>query len=31
MFHSFMSFPSVLPEASEAFDDAGKALREALG
>ena len=31
MFHGFMSFPSVLPEASEAFDDAGTALREALG
>jgi len=30
MFHGFMSFPNVLAEASEAFDDAGKALREAL-
>ena len=30
MFHGFMSFPAVLPEASEAFEDAGKALREAL-
>jgi len=30
MFHGFMSFPSVLPEASEAFEDAGAALREAL-
>jgi acetyl esterase len=30
MFHGFMSFPSVLPQASEAFEDAGKALREAL-
>jgi acetyl esterase len=30
MFHGFMSFPSVLPEAAEAFEDAGKALREAL-
>jgi acetyl esterase len=30
MFHSFMSFPGTLPEASEAFDDAGSALREAL-
>ena len=30
MFHGFMSFPNVLPEASEAFDDAGRALREAL-
>jgi acetyl esterase len=31
MFHGFMSFPGVLPEAAEAFDDAGSALREALG
>jgi acetyl esterase len=31
MFHGFMSFPNVLPEGSEAFEDAGKALREALG
>ena len=31
MFHGFMSFPGVLPEAAEAFDDAGAALREALG
>jgi acetyl esterase len=30
MFHGFMSFPTVLPEAAEAFEDAGKALREAL-
>jgi acetyl esterase len=30
MFHGFMSFPNVLPEASEAFDDAARALREAL-
>ena len=30
MFHGFTSFPSLLPEASEAFEDAGKALREAL-
>lgn len=30
MFHGFMSFPSVLTEASEAFRDAGSALREAL-
>ena len=30
MFHGFMSFPSVLPEASEALQDAGRALREAL-
>ena len=30
MFHGFMSFPGVLPEAAEAFDDAGSALREAL-
>ena len=31
MFHGFMSFPAVLPEATQAFDDAGAALREALG
>jgi acetyl esterase/lipase len=31
MFHGFMSFPSVLPEAGQAFEDAGSALREALG
>ena len=31
MFHGFMSFPAVLPEAAEAFEDAGGALREALG
>ena len=31
MFHGFMSFPSVLPEAAQAFEDAGAALREALG
>jgi acetyl esterase len=31
MFHGFMSFPAVLPEAAEAFEDAGAALREALG
>lgn len=30
MFHGFMSFPSALPEASQAFEDAGAALREAL-
>ena len=30
MFHGFMSFPAVLPEGAEAFEDAGKALREAL-
>ena len=30
MFHGFMSFPGVLPEAAEAFEDAGNALREAL-
>ena len=30
MFHGFMSFPGVLPEASEAFEDAGEGLREAL-
>jgi acetyl esterase len=31
MFHGFMSFSSVLPEAAQAFEDAGAALREALG
>ena len=31
MFHGFMGFPSVLPEAAQAFEDAGAALREALG
>ena len=31
MFHGFMSFPHVLPEGAEAFEDAGLALREALG
>jgi len=30
MFHGFMSFPGPLSEAAEAFEDAGKALREAL-
>src|SRR5438128_209471 len=30
MFHGFMGFPGALPEASEAFNDAGLALREAL-
>jgi acetyl esterase len=30
MFHGFMSFPEVLPEATQAFEDAGAALREAL-
>ncbi|MEK6226910.1 MAG: alpha/beta hydrolase [Chloroflexota bacterium] len=30
MFHGFMSFPGVLPEAAQAFEDAGSALREAL-
>ena len=30
MFHGFMSFPGALPEAAQAFEDAGKALREAL-
>lgn len=30
MFHGFLGFPDLLPEASEALDDAGKALREAL-
>src|SRR4029077_16407467 len=27
MFHGFMSFPGVLPEASEAFEDGGKTVR----
>ncbi|HEY7623835.1 MAG TPA: alpha/beta hydrolase [Candidatus Limnocylindria bacterium] len=31
MFHGFMGFAGVLPEARQAFDDAGAALREALG
>jgi acetyl esterase/lipase len=31
MFHGFMSFPGTLPLADEAFDDAGAAVREALG
>ncbi len=31
MFHGFMGFPDVLPEAAQAFDDAGAAVREALG
>jgi len=31
VFHGFMGFPGALPEAAEAFDDAGKALREAIG
>jgi acetyl esterase len=30
MFHGFMSFAGTLPEAAEAFEDAGRALREAL-
>jgi acetyl esterase len=30
MFHGFLGFPDMLPEATEALDDAGKALREAL-
>ena len=30
MFHGFMGFPGVLPEATQAFEDAGAALREAL-
>jgi len=30
MFHGFMSFPALLPEAVQAFEDAGAALREAL-
>ena len=31
MFHGFMSFPGVLPEAALAFEEAGAALREAFG
>ncbi len=31
MFHGFMGFSRALPEAAEAFDDAGAALREVLG
>jgi acetyl esterase/lipase len=31
MFHGFMSFPGTLPEAAQAFEDAGAALHEALG
>jgi acetyl esterase len=31
MFHGFMNYPEVLPEAREAFADAGAALREVLG
>jgi acetyl esterase/lipase len=31
MFHGFMSFPGTLPEATQAFEDAGAALCEALG
>jgi acetyl esterase len=30
MFHGFMGFPGTLPEAAEAFQDGGAALREAL-
>lgn len=30
MFHGFMAFPTQLPEAAEALDDAGAALRAAL-
>ena len=30
MFHGFMGFPGVLPEAAQAFEDAGSAIREAL-
>jgi acetyl esterase len=30
MFHGFMSYAGILPEARQAFDDAGAALREAL-
>jgi acetyl esterase len=31
MFHGFLGFPGQLPEADRAFDDAGAALRSALG
>ena len=31
VFHGFMNFPESLPEARQALDDAGAALREALG
>jgi len=31
MFHGFMAYPDLLPEAREALDDAGAALRAALG
>jgi len=31
MFHGFLGFPGQLPEASQAFEDAGAALRSALG
>jgi hypothetical protein len=30
MFHGFMAFPDHLPEAREALDDAGAALRAGL-
>ena len=30
MFHGFLGFPGQLPEASQAFEDAGAALRAAL-
>ena len=31
MFHGFMAFPNLLGEAAQAYDDAGAALRGALG
>jgi len=31
MFHGFMAFPNLLAEAAQAYDDAGAALRGALG
>ena len=31
MFHGFLGFTGQLPEARQAFDDAGAALRAALG
>ena len=30
MFHGFLAFPELVPEARQAYDDAGKALREAF-
>jgi hypothetical protein len=31
MFHGFLGFPGQLPEAAQAYEDAGAALRSALG